>query len=182
MVEFNRRTFREVNPMVLAVSLICLAITYLVFAGRGVIIDSDRTMYALLFIGIIVFAFLNREKRLITLREAKEIAINDARMSQNEGEIEDMGKLVIVGDGVLRRITKMGETTYDAINVAVGVESKQPVIYVYTIDCWNGYIIRISKREYWDSQKDPDLKIIIPPQWLDFLKAGREMTSAVDLP
>lgn len=171
-----QKTIQELNPMFL-VAIGMLAILYLMQSQAGEVPDTTKQIYALFAIVLIIMAFLYRKKGLLTIREAQMIAIKDAKAARNRGEIKEFGKLVLIEDGVIRRVNEKP----DSINVAVGIDGPEPCVIVYAVDPYNEYILRISKRDHWSSREDADLKIVVPPTWLEFLQKRSQMTTDVDL-
>lgn len=172
---------REINPL-LIVGLAFIAVLYLVLSAQSKLDDTTRDILLVFAVILILLAFLFKEKKLLTIREAQEIAYRDSKKSQNKGEIREEGKLVVLEDGRLRRISdNKGNETPNSIYVAVGLEGPHNIVLVYGIHPYTGYILSISKREYWDSTVDPDLKIVIPPQWVEFLEATKGKQGKVDI-
>ena len=158
-----KRLIQEVNPMFIAVSFGSLFITYLVFSGRHVLTDTDREMYVIMAAVMAVFAFLTREKRLLTIEEAYEIAYDDSIVLKNTGRIEQEGRIVKIEDGVLKEVG----TQPKYLIVATFIAGVEPKFIVYNIHPYTGYIMRRSKKDYWDAMKDPDLKFVFTPAMED---------------
>lgn len=181
-----KKTVEEI-PMLFWISVTFIALTYLMWAREFSGIDATgiqkeipqdvKTTYLAGTALVIYFGIFKRQTRLLTIKEAQDIAFRDAKKTQNRGEIKEEGRLVLLEDGVLRRI--QGEV--DNLTVAVGIEGDEPKVIVYNIQPYTGYILRKSKRNYWDAMKDSDLKIIIPPGWIDFLQARQKFMEPVDI-
>lgn len=171
-----QKTVQELNPLFL-VALAMLGVLYLMQSQSGPIPENTKQIYGLFAFILVIMAFFTRKKGLMTIREAQAIAIDDAKGARNRGELKEFGKLVLIEDGVIRRVNKEP----DSINVAIGVDGPEPCVIVYAVNPYDGYILRISKRDHWDSTEDPDLKIVIPPTWLEFLQKRQQMTTDVDL-
>ena len=188
-VSVSSKMIREMNPMLLFVSLGSLFVTYLIFSTKSgsiaqlcatcplIMDEQTRGIYIIMAVAIVALAFLNREKRLLTKEECIDIMMSDAMMMQNTGRLREDGRILPLEDWRLRRIQGKPEVSY----VACGIEGESPVVIVYGLDPYNGYIISTSKREYWDSTKDPDLKIIVPPTWIDFLKQRQDFGLSGDV-
>jgi hypothetical protein len=171
-----KKTITSIHPLFF-VAIAILVLSYFILASNGLVDDNIRMLYVVLGAIIIILAFSNMEKRLLTIAEAQDIAYADAKQMQNKGKIREDGRLLVLEDGVLKRVN--GEP--DSLNVAVGITGIEPVVLVYAIQPYTGYILRMSKREYWDARKDPDLKIIVPPGWIEFLEAKRNLYTDVDM-
>ncbi len=107
-----KRTINEINPMFL-VSIGFVGVVYFMMSSQGPVSGDIQYVMVGTLVLLALLAFRTKSRRLIEIRDAQKVAFNDAKLSQNRGEIREDGKLVLLEDGVIRRVNNEP----DSINV-----------------------------------------------------------------
>lgn len=166
----SRKIIKEINPLFF-IGIGALAVLYIIDNNAGFLTNTKNAVYSIGSLLMVLFAFLNRERRLLTLEEAQAVAYSDAKKIKNSGLLGETGRLILLEDGKLREINNK----IDKWVVGVGIEGPEPRILVYDIEPYTGIITEREKVNFWNTRKDPNLKIMIPQQWWDYLPKIKEV-------
>lgn len=170
------REAKHVNPLFWVGIGFAIISYFLIIRGQPLSIELQYAYLGFIVL-LLMLAFWTRERRLLSIEEVKEIAFKASEIMQNRGEIKESGRLIKIEDGVIREINGKPDRT----DVAIFVDSQEPVFLVYSVHPYTGYIMRVTKRDYWSAIKSPDLRYILTPSVIEQLQLTRRFVSDGDM-
>ena len=154
-----------------------IIVLYYIDMGDGFVTQESSMVYLAGFALFLIFSVRAGEGDPIPVQDAEEIAMKHYRMYSNQGKIKQRGRAFLLPDATLKRINGKPDAWY----VAVGIDDVLPVIFVFSIQPFRGYIMKRIVKETWNAGMDPDLKIVVPPSWLDFQRVRQDFSTDAEV-
>jgi hypothetical protein len=141
--------------VVIALYVIVLAALYIIYTWEDDRVQSFAWIGG--FVVIVMLLLFLKGRRLLTMREAVNFAYKDIKESQKLGELPT-GRIQFYMEGKLQKVNLVPQR-YELGFKIVGKET----IYVAGVDCYTGYVEKMTETKEWKATDSPDTQVIIVP-------------------